>query len=226
VITAPPADGLAALLADPRLWRGGAGRPTPACIASAYPHLDAALGGGWPRGAVCELALADTGCGELTLLLPVLAQLTGTIALIAPPHVPYPPAFAAAGVALARLLLIDPPDPAQAQWSAEQTLRSGACAAVLLWLPSVGAPAVRRLQLAAETSGAFMALLVPQAGSPAQLPAALRLQIKSAPQGVAVSVRKRRGGWPGADVIVEYPTGAVAGPGVAESAAGGAAVGG
>jgi hypothetical protein len=111
-------------------------------------------------------------------------------------------------------------------WAAEQTLRSGACAAVLLWLPSVAARAVRRLQLAAEAGGAFMALVLPQAGSPAQSPAALRLQIGPAPQGVAVSVRKRRGGRPGATVILECPTDAVAGPGSAESATGGAAVGG
>jgi cell division inhibitor SulA/protein ImuA len=173
---------------------------------------------------VCELGLADTGCGELALLLPVLRQLKGTIALIAPPHVPYPPAFAAGGVALADLLVVDPPDAAQALWAAEQTLRSGACAAVLVWLPSIAARAVRRLQLAAEAGGVFMALLLPQAGSPAQSPAALRLHIGPAPLGVAVSVRKRRGGRPGVTAIVEYPTGAVAGCGVAESATGGAAV--
>lgn len=223
-MSAAPGDGLAALLADPRLWRGSAGRLAQDCIPSGHPQLDAALGGGWPRGAVCELGLADTGCGELALLLPVLRQLKGTIALIAPPHVPYPPAFAAGGVALADLLVVDPPDAAQALWAAEQTLRSGACAAVLVWLPSIAARAVRRLQLAAEAGGVFMALLLPQAGSPAQSPAALRLHIGPAPLGVAVSVRKRRGGRPGVTAIVEYPTGAVAGCGVAESATGGAAV--
>lgn len=223
---AAPGDGLDALLADPRLWRGNAGRSAPACIASGDPHLDTALGGGWPRGAVCELALAGSGCGELTLLLPVLRQLKGAIALIAPPHVPYPPAIGAAGVAVDQLLLVYPADPAAAQWAAEQALRGGACAAVLLWLPAIAARAVRRLQLAAEAGGAFMALLLPQGGSPAQSPAALRLQLKAVPQGVAVSVRKRRGAWAGASVIVEYPTGAVAGPAIAESAAGGPADGG
>lgn len=225
-MTAAPDAGLAALLADPRLWRGSAGPAAPISIPSGHSQLDAALGGGWPRGAVCELAIAETGCGELALLLPVLRQLKGTVALIAAPHVPYPPAFAAAGVDLAPLLLIDPPDAAHAQWAAEQTLRSGACAAVLLWLPTIASRAVRRLQLAAEASGAFMALLLPPAGSPAQSPAALRLDIKPSSHGVAVSVRKRRGGRAGASVIVEYPDGAVAGCAVAGIAAGGPAVGG
>ena len=214
---------LDALLADPRLWRGGGGRSAAARIGSDHPQLDAALGGGWPRGAVCELALADTGCGELALLLPVLRQLEGTIALIAPPHLPYPPAFAAAGVDLGRLLLIHPADPAQAQWAAEQALRGGACAAVLLWLPSISTRAVRRLQLASEAGSAFMVLLLPQAGSPAHSPAALRVQLDPAREGVAVRVRKRRGGWPGPAFIVENPSSAVAGPGVAAVAAGGAA---
>jgi cell division inhibitor SulA/protein ImuA len=213
---------LDALLADPRLWRGG-GHSAAARIPSDHPQLDAALGGGWPRGAVCELALAASGCGELALLLPVLRQLEGTIALIAPPHVPYPPTFAAAGVALARLLLIHPADSDQAQWAAEQTLRGGACAAVLLWLPSISTRAVRRLQLAAEAGDAFMALLLPQTGSPAHSPAALRVQLDPAPRGVAVRVRKRRGGWPGPALIVENPSRALAGPGVTALAAGGPA---
>lgn len=225
-MTATPDAGIAGLLADPRLWRASAGPAAPISIASGYSELDAALGGGFPRGAVCELALADTGCGELALLLPVLRQLKGTVALIAAPHVPYPPAFAAAGVAVDRLLLIDPPDAAQAQWAAEQTLRSGACAAVLLWLPATTGRAVRRLQLAAEASGAFMALLLPQAGSPAQSPAALRLEVKPSSCGVAVSVRKRRGGRAGACVIVECPDRAMAGCAVAGIAAGGVAVSG
>lgn len=207
-----PVRGLEGLLADPRLWRGAGGPPSRAALASGHAGLDRALGGGWPRGVVCELTLAQTGCGELGLLLPVLRQLAGTFAWIGPPHLPYPPALAAAGIALAQLLLIEAPDRAQAQWAAEQTLRSGACAAVLLWLPSVSARAVRRLQLAAAASGAFMALLLPQDGSPVNSPAALRVQLAPAPRGIAVSVRKRRGSGPCSPLIVEYPSGVVAGP--------------
>lgn len=209
---AAPDGGLDALLADPRLWRG-AGGPTPrSSIPSGHAALDRALGGGWPRGVVCELTLAQAGCGELGLLLPVLRQLAGRSAWIAPPHLPHPPALAAAGIALTQLLLIEAPDRAQAQWAAEQSLRSGACAAVLLWLPSISARAVRRLQLAAAASGSFMALLLPPDGIPANSPAALRVQLAPAPQGIAVHVHKRPGGWPAAPLVVEYPSGVVAGP--------------
>jgi cell division inhibitor SulA/protein ImuA len=172
---------------------------------------------------VCELILAQTGSGELSVLLPVLRQLAGKVAWIAPPQLPYPPALAAAGVELSDVLLIETAGPAQAQWAAEQVLRSGACAAVLLWLASATARAVRRLQLAAEASGTFMALLLPAAGSPASSPAALRVQLASAPHGIAVSVRKRRGGWPPSPLIVEYPSGVVAGPVSAGVSPGGAA---
>jgi hypothetical protein len=68
-----------------------------------------------------------------------------------------------------------------------------------------------------------MALLLPQTGSPAHSPAALRVQLDPAPRGVAVRVRKRRGGWPGPALIVENPSRALAGPGVTALAAGGAA---
>ena len=223
----PVQGALDALLADPRVWRGSDGTDKPAALASGYPDLDRALGGGWPLGVVCELALSETGCGELSLLLPALCRLQGPIALIAPPHVPYPRAMAAAGVTSSRLLLIEGVDPLQAQWAAEQTLRSGACAAVLLWLPTIGTRAVRRLQLAAEAGNAFMVVLLPLAGSPAHSSAALRLRLSPVLRGVAVRVRKRRGAWPSsAPLIVEYPSGVVAGPGVAGTGAGGAADGG
>lgn len=209
---AAPDGGLDRLLADPRLWRGAGGPSARSSIPSGHAALDRALGGGWPRGVVCELTLAQTGCGELGLLLLVLRQLAGRFAWIAPPHLPYPPALAAAGIALTQLLLIEAPDRAQAQWAAEQSLRSGACAAVLLWLPSISARAVRRLQLAAAASGSFMALLLPPDGIPANSPAALRVQLAPAPQGIAVHVQKRPGGWPAAPLVVEYPPGVVAGP--------------
>lgn len=220
---AAPAGGLDGLLADPRLWRGAGRPPARSSIPSGHAALDRALGGGWPRGVVCELTLAQTGCGELGLLLPVLRRLAGSFAWIAPPHLPYPPALADAGIALRQLLLIETSDRAQAQWAAEQTLRSGACAAVLLWLPSVSTRAVRRLQLVAAASGAFMALLLPSDGSPANSPAALRVQLAPAPQGIAVHVHKRPGGWPAAPLVVEYPSGVVAGPVSAGTGARGAA---
>ncbi len=73
--------------------------------------------------------------GELALLLPTLARMTqagGTVVVIAPPYIPYAPAWQAAGVDLAHLEIVEAA-PRDALWAFEQCLRSGACAAVLGW---------------------------------------------------------------------------------------------
>src|SRR6476659_678516 len=101
---------LAKLLSHPAIWRGGDCAPEPASIASGFAELDAALpGGGWPRGALTEMLLEREGIGELRLTLPALSRLQGegrSIVWIAPPHRPYAPALAAAGLDLARLVIV------------------------------------------------------------------------------------------------------------------------
>jgi hypothetical protein len=84
-------------------------------------------------------------------------------------------------------------------WAAEQGLRSGACAAVLLWS---GGPwdhtRLRRLQLAAETGGALAFLFRDLAACRGPSPAALRLQVELIADGWRVTVLKQRGGRGGA----------------------------
>ena len=53
---------------------------------------------------------------------------------------------------------VRPADRDDALWAAEQAMRSGACAAVLFWLPSDEYAWLRRLQMAAE-AGRAMAVL-------------------------------------------------------------------
>lgn len=74
----------------------------------------------------------------MALLLPALAQLSaagGWLALVAPPWLPHAPAWAAAGVALERLVIVRAGR--QAAWSVEQLLVSGGFSAVLAW-PEAG----------------------------------------------------------------------------------------
>src|SRR5437762_1092309 len=95
----------AALLDRPDIWRGDSlsrtGAPTLPC---GFPGLDAGLpGGGWPAGALTEILLAHEGIGELRLLGPALAGLSRRglrLVWIAPPHLPYAPALAAAPTSL------------------------------------------------------------------------------------------------------------------------------
>ncbi|MBD9368635.1 translesion DNA synthesis-associated protein ImuA [Xanthomonas sp. XNM01] len=166
------------LLAARTVWRarqapsGGDGEPT------GHAALDTVLPqGGWPRGALTELLLPADGIGELGLLLPALARMTaagGRVALVAPPHVPYAPAWQAAGVELGQLEVIDT-DPRQALWAQEQCLRSGACEAVLGWPPGGDDRALRRLQVAADSGDCCGFVLRDRRHAANASPAALRL---------------------------------------------------
>jgi len=106
---------LAKLLEHPALWRGNALAPVrSASLPTGFPRLDRELpGGGWPTGALTEILVPGHGMGEVSLLLPVLARLSQAgrwQTWIGTPHTPYPPALAAAGIDLARLIVVAPPD--------------------------------------------------------------------------------------------------------------------
>ncbi len=189
------------LLQRADLWRGGDSslyHPAPG-LPSGHAELDAQLpGGGWPRGALTEILLPATGTGELALLMPTLSRLTREdewVAFVAPPHLPYAPALAAAGIRLERILLIRPPDKKQTAWALEQTLRARTCGAVLGWLPEADMRGLRRLQLAAEAGEALGVLFRPPTAAAQPSPAALRLQLEATPDGSLIHVLKRRGGW-------------------------------
>lgn len=185
------------LLATRALWQAGRSTATPASGESTgHPALDALLPqGGWPRGALTELLLPADGVGELALLLPTLARMTqaGTrVVVVAPPYLPYAPAWQTAGIALQALSVVDAA-PRDALWAFEQCLRSGACGAVLGWPAQADARALRRLQVAADSGGCLGFALRDRrhAGNPS--PAALRLERL---HDDAWHVRKCRGGPP------------------------------
>src|SRR5207244_13002027 len=128
----------ATLLDRPDIWRGQvlsrAGAPTLPC---GFPGLDAELpGGGWPAGALTEILPAHEGIGELRLLGPALAGLSRRglrLVWISPPHLPYAPALAAAGIDVANLVIVRTASPKETLWATEQALASNACGAVLAW---------------------------------------------------------------------------------------------
>jgi hypothetical protein len=114
-----------------------------------------------------------------------------------PPHVPYAPSLAAAGVLLDRQLLLFPDDPEEGLWALEQSLASGACSAVLAWPEHVDARQLRRLQLAAEKGRSWGVLFRSMQAASEASPAALRMQVCSlADGGMELRILKRRGGWP------------------------------
>lgn len=177
------------MLDSGRVWRGTSARAPGEAIATGHAALDALLPqGGWPVGALTEILLPVDGVGELQLLWPTLASLSrqeATIALVAPPYVPYAPAWAAARVALSALQVIQA-DEHHAAWAAEQCLRSGACSAVLFWPRQTDDRQLRRFQLAAETGRCLAWAFRSQAVAEQASPAALRLAIDTAPSRVRV----------------------------------------
>jgi len=183
----------------PGVWRAGEiDRAVPAGIPTGHAPLDAQLpGGGWPRGTLMEILHDGSGLGEVSLVfgaLKAVADEGRAIAWINPPHLPYAPALASAGVALDACLVVRPAAAEDALWSADQVLRSGACGAALFWLTEKTDYAwLRRLQMAAESGKALAVLFRPLAALSQASPAHLRLEIGSRGGNLTVKVPKRRG---------------------------------
>ncbi len=191
------------------LWRGNQIQHTTVnSLSSGFDALDALLpGGGWPVGTLTEILLPQEGIGELRLLMPALARLAQQkrwLAWIAPPYIPYAPALKACGVDLSKVLLVHPKAQSDHWWAIEQALRSGTCGAVLAWVHDADPQRLRRLQLAAEAGNAWGILFRRDQNERQATPASLRLRLEHAPDGVAVNILKRRGGWPTGPVQLHF----------------------
>lgn len=188
----------AALLERPDIWRGDAlSRAGTPAVPSGFPRLDTELpGSGWPAGALVEILPAHEGIGELRLLGSALAALSNRglwLAWIAPPHLPYAPALAAAGIDTGKIVIVRTATAKETLWAAEQALVSNACGAVLAWPKSVKYADLRRLQIAAEGGRASAFLFRAPEAAGESSPAPLRIALGTAAGGLAVRVLKRRG---------------------------------
>lgn len=183
------------LIDQRRVWRGRQESSPIGLQPTGHADLDAVLpAGGWPPAALSEILLPANGSGELQLLWPTLARLSQAserVVLVAPPFIPYPHAWMAAGVRLQNLSVVHAQGK-NALWAAEQCLRSGSCAAVLCWPQNPDDKALRRLQVAAETGETLGFALREQQAANNPSPAALRLSLQG-PAG-QVRVLKCRGG--------------------------------
>ncbi|MDD1620750.1 MAG: translesion DNA synthesis-associated protein ImuA [Methylococcaceae bacterium] len=181
---------------EPGIWRGlRSESSTWRVVASGFPELDALLpGGGWPLGALMEILTPCLGVGELRILLPAMAALSLTgrwIAWVAPPHQPYAPALVQAGIRLSQLLIVESREASDIPWSLEKLLSSGGCGMALAWPGRLSAHQTRRLQLAAEQGNALAALFPAQTCGSGH--AALRLEVRPTPEGLALNIVKARG---------------------------------
>ncbi|MCB1605897.1 MAG: translesion DNA synthesis-associated protein ImuA [Xanthomonadales bacterium] len=188
-------------LQHPRLWRGRGRQPQQPAWSSGHPALDQHLpGGGWPLGALSEILHPHPGLGEISLLLPALANATQqgrSIAIIAPPLTLNGPNLSARGVQLEQLLIVDSDSDNDTRWAAEQCLRARLFAFVLAWPGRCDDRHLRRLQLAAE-HGESAGILYRSSEharqpSPAQLRLCLDPMPEPRPGGISLRLIKARG---------------------------------
>jgi len=202
------------------LWRAHQlSSPSSAVTASGIAVLDTVLpGGGWPHRVLTELLLPHPGVGELRLLVPALANISGagdasadggrSVMLFDPPAALCGSALVQLGVDPQQLLVVHGREGARATaglrrllpsadllWALEQALKSGHVGAVLAWLPPrLKADALRRLQLAAQSHDgpAFLFREVDARVKPSAAPLRLLLQGAGIDR-LSVRVLKRRG---------------------------------
>ncbi|WP_372627564.1 translesion DNA synthesis-associated protein ImuA [Arsukibacterium sp.] len=207
------------------VWHADSQRIAYQAVSSGYPELDQQLGGGLPATGLIDIQ-TQAGIGELRLLLPYLQQQQQSqrlLVFIAPPAELSADMLAGAGLDLNQLLVITP-QTAQPQagdiniaqphsnakkvsakqealWAAEQCLQSGCCATVLLWPAAISLAQARRLQLAAEHGAASMVLFRNQSQA-LSLPVNLSVSLQADPQGLQLTVLKRKGSWPAAPFLI------------------------
>ncbi|MDQ2908127.1 MAG: hypothetical protein M3R44_02120 [Candidatus Eremiobacteraeota bacterium] len=154
-------------------------------VRSGFAELDAALGGGFPRGAMATLE-GMPGSGRSAVAARLLAGATangGLGALIEMPHGPegafYPPALLAAGVDLARLLIVHPSDAAGVARAADIVLRSAAFGVVVLPAVALRAAVWTRLGSLTHRANAVLIALGVEASLELRYFASLRVRLRA-----------------------------------------------
>ena len=196
-------------LSHPLLWRGKQLSHHIHTLSTGHATLDEALPGhGWPQGAVTELVNNTAGCGEFSLLLPVLAQLSQEnhwITMIDPPWIPYPAALYGRGLALEKLLLIRTQNRRESLWAGEQVVHGIPGGAMLAWPDDLSFGELRRLQLAAERTQKTVFLFRKQKTASTSSPATLRLQLTADDGDLQIRVLKCRGQRPASGIRIRQP---------------------
>lgn len=187
-----------------------------ATLRSGVAEVDALLpSGGFPLGQALELC-GEAASGRTSLALRAVASAHREQRLCAwvdGPKELYPPAAAAMGVDLSRLLIVRPKEPSQLAWTAVQLARSGAFACVVLDLNqglAGGKSSGVRLSLAegkkladAAFRGGSLLLMLSSPTAPAD--GVTRMRTESlGPDGFAVEVVRSRQGGLGTRAVVPW----------------------
>jgi protein ImuA len=168
------------------------------CISSGCQDLDRLLPqGGWPRGSLVEWLSQSPGGGAGALALVAAREvhaLGGAVVIIDRSGAFYPPAAAAWRLDLADVVVVHPASDKDEQWALDQALRCEHTAAVLAWPRRLDGRTFRRLQLAAETSGALGLFVRPATAEREPSWADVRLAVspRASPAGWQLCIRLLR----------------------------------
>jgi hypothetical protein len=190
----------------PLLWRGNQLSHSIPALSTGFKNLDHILPGeGWPSGAVIELVQQTLACGELSLLLPALTNLSRAgqrVVMIDPPWIPYPVCLSEHGLLLEQLLLVRTRSRKESLWACEQVVRGFHGGAMLAWPEKMAFSEIRRLQLAATNSRHTVFLFRPATAASASSAAELRLQLKALDGDLEARVLKCRGQRPANSICI------------------------
>jgi hypothetical protein len=143
----------------------GAPRAAPEAFSTGCAALDRALpGGGLVRGSLVEWLGEGPGCGAALLAVAAAREAQragGAVVVIDRDQGFYPPAAVTWGLDLTSTIVVRPTSDADQRWALDQALRCEHVAAVLAWPRRLDGRTFRRLQLAAESSGATGLLVRP-----------------------------------------------------------------
>lgn len=144
------------------------------------------------RGSVRTAGRLPVAAGGATLGLLAAREACregGMLVLVDRDQTFYPPAAAAWGVDLERLLVVRPQNARDELWAAVQALRSPVVAAVWAFIDRIESRAFRRLQLAAEAGRTLGSLVRPPSARGQPTWAEVRLEVRSSVRNLALGSR-------------------------------------
>jgi hypothetical protein len=195
---------------EARRFRAGEG-----VVCSGLPALDRLLPeGGFRRGSVVEWLSSRSGGGAATLALAAAREALaagGALVVIDRHGRFYPPAAVRLGIPLEKMIVVHPAHEADHAWAVDQVLRSRGVAALWCAVERADDHALRRWQLAAETSGVLGLLARSAAARREPSWAELRLEVQpvaepnspSRGRRLRVTLLRARSGIAGRTVEVE-----------------------
>ena len=192
------------------VWRGSElGQHTGTVVSSGFLALDAELpGSGWLTRSLTEILSPQPSVLEWRLIGPALKRIIangGHIVVVGPPKTPHLPGLRHSGIDDRHLVWVQAEAPAERLWCTEQLIKSGACGAVVSWLPQARPEQIRRLQVCAQSCDGPVFLFRPSAAQHEASAAPLRVfTTLGLDWELQVQVLKRRG--PAHDGIVTLPS--------------------